>query len=112
MPERKRIANIGRMPSITGLPFTLAIIVGIILLIGVLTTVLLLTMAGLGVYSLFALILPVVAYAICFIVSRRYGEFYAHNMGKKPVDAIKTGAWLHAIDEEFLMKKLGNKYGT
>jgi hypothetical protein len=106
MPERKRTANIGRMPPIGGLPFSLAAIAGVVLLAGVLVTILLATFTELGAYSLFALLLPVAAYVACFVIGKKYGEFYAYSMGKKPVHAVKTGAWLYALYEDFLMKKM------
>jgi hypothetical protein len=106
MLERKRTANIGRMPKLVGLPFSLAATAGVILLVGVLVTVMLFTFAKAGVSSLFALILPVITYVICFTIGRKYGEFYAHNMGKKPVHGVKTGAWICSLYESFLVKKL------
>jgi hypothetical protein len=109
MPERKRTANIGRMPAIAGLPFSLAAAVGVALLAGALAAILLFTLAGLGASSLLALALPAAAYAACLAIGKKYGEFYAYSMGKKPVSAVKTGAWLHALNEDFLMKKLTKK---
>jgi predicted Co/Zn/Cd cation transporter (cation efflux family) len=99
------------MPRIVGLPFSLAVVAGIILLVGVLSTVMLFTFAGAGVYSLLALALPAVAYTVCFAIGKKYGEFYAYSMGKKPVQRVKTMAWLHTIYEDFSMKLLLKKYG-
>ena len=106
MAERRRTANIGRMPPVAGLPFSLAATVGLVLLVGVLVTVMLFTFAGLGAYSLLALVAPVAGYVACYIVGKKYGEFYAYGMSKKPVNGVKTGAWLHALEENILMKNL------
>jgi hypothetical protein len=94
------------MPKLMGLPFSLAVIAGVILLVGVLITVILFTFAKAGVSSLFALMLPVVTYTICLTIGKKYGEFYAHNMGKKPVYGVKTGAWICSLYEIFLVKNL------
>jgi hypothetical protein len=100
------------MPSVAGLPFSLAAIAGVALLAGALAAVLLLTFAGAGVYALLALALPVAAYAACFVVGKKYGEFYASRVGKKPAQGVHTGAWLHAIYGDFLLKKMGKTNGS
>ncbi|MDR1417270.1 MAG: hypothetical protein LBJ57_07640 [Prevotellaceae bacterium] len=112
MPERKRTANIGRMPFIVGLPFSLAAIVSVILLAGALAVILLFTFAGLGASALLALALPAAAYAVCFAIGKKYGEFYAHAMSRKPVHAVKTGAWLCQLHEKILVAKLSKSNGT
>jgi protein-S-isoprenylcysteine O-methyltransferase Ste14 len=94
------------MPPVAGLPFSLAAITGIVALVGLLAVVLLLTFAGAGAYSLLALLLPVAAYAACFVIGKRYGEFYAYSMSKKAVHVVKTGAWLCRRYEDFLVKKV------
>lgn len=97
------------MPSLVGLPFSLAAIAGVTLLVGALAVVLLLTFAGAGVKSLLALVLPVAGYIVCLAVGKKYGEFYVHNMSKKPVHALKTGAWICGLYEKFLVNRLKNK---
>jgi hypothetical protein len=94
------------MPSIAGLPFSLAVIAGVVLLAGTLVAILLATFTELGAYSLLALLLPAMVYTACLAIGKKYGEFYAYNMSRKPAHAVKTGAWISHIYEELLIKKM------
>jgi hypothetical protein len=88
-----------------GLPFSLAVTTGIILIVS-LATVLTLAIIGVGWYSLLTLALPVVAYVVCFAIGKKYGEFYASRMGSTSAKRVKTWVWLHELEDALILKEL------
>lgn len=109
MPLRSRDANIGRMPKVIGLPFALMVTVGIIAVVAVLLLIVLAAFIGAGWYSLWVLVLPVIAYAVCFTISKKYGEFYAARIGKVAIKRVKTWTWLHEMEDKILMSEIKKK---
>jgi len=109
MPARSHDANIGRMPISIGLPFSLMVAFGIITLVSVMGFVALLLLVGAGLYLLWVLALPATVYAVFFIIAKKYGEFYALQMGKVRIARIKTWVWLHETEDKILLNEIKKK---
>ncbi|GHU60440.1 hypothetical protein FACS1894121_0450 [Bacteroidia bacterium] len=112
MPERSRDANIGRMPVVIGLPFSLMLTVGIVAVIAIILIVVGTAFLGAGFYSLWVLLLPILAYIVCLFIFKKYGEFYSSRIGKMKVTKVKTWTSLHELEDKVLLRRLEKEMKT